>query len=358
MNRADFNYFLPKELIAQTPAAIRDQSRLLAFNRNTGAVSHHFFHQIPTLLHSGDILVLNNSRVIPARLHAVKEQTGGLIEIFLLKANHINDWWALTRPAKRIRIGSRVQITTSKGTKTDIYAVVIDKLANGECRFQFTGIDDITSILDQIGEIPLPPYIDRTHNEVNFEDKERYQTVYASTPGSVAAPTAGLHFTQQLLKSLVTIGIEIHYVTLHVGVGTFAPVKTDNIEEHFMHEEHFEIDTTTAYALNHAKKEGRRIIAVGTTTTRVLESVAQQNQGMLQSGSGVTKIFIYPPYQFKIVDALITNFHLPESTLLMLVSAFATPSKMAGRSQILSIYAEAINKKYRFFSYGDAMFIY
>jgi len=355
---ADFNFVLPKELIAQAPATLRDQSRLLVFNRKTNLLSHFFFHQVPTLLHPGDVLILNNSRVISARLRGIKDPTGGVVEIFLLKQNQINDWWALTRPTKRIRLGTRLLVTTPGGKQTGISAIVIDKLNNGECRFQFSDVTDLSTELDSIGEVPLPPYIERSASECDLQDKERYQTVYASPPGSVAAPTAGLHFTHELMQNLATAGVQMHFVTLHVGIGTFAPVKTENVEDHPMHEEWFEIDASTAEAINRAKKEGRRIISVGTTTTRVLESVAYQNQGEIRAQSGATNIFIYPPYHFRIIDALITNFHLSESTLLMLVSAFAAPGMLSGRAQILSAYAEAIKQRYRFFSYGDAMFIH
>jgi S-adenosylmethionine:tRNA ribosyltransferase-isomerase len=308
-----------------------------------------------TEITKGDVLVLNDSRVIPARLRGVNIQTGGEFEILLLEEVALNDWWTMMRPGKRARIGTRIQIRGPGSSSTNITALVVATNAEGHRRLQFEGTANILNALDKIGEVPLPPYIRRAQKMEN--DRERYQTVFAQPPGSVAAPTAGLHFTDDLLRQLRERGVEIHFLTLHVGLGTFAPVKAEKISEHKMHEERFEIPGPTAGAINTAKASGRRIIAVGTTTLRVLESVAAANQGRIVPGGGKTSIFIYPPFDFKIVDALLTNFHLPRSTLLMLVSAFAAPGETSGRELILSAYAEAVRQRYRFFSYGDAMLI-
>lgn len=302
------------------------------------------------------MLVLNNSRVIPARLQGRNSKTGGKFEILLLEEHSINDWWVMLRPGKRAAIGTEIRIAKPADLPSKIMATVINVNDEGHRRLQFSGTNNIFNELDQLGEIPLPPYIER-HGEF-AEDKQRYQTVYAQPAGSVAAPTAGLHFTPKLLEEIQALGVTICFVTLHVGAGTFLPVKVENAAEHKMHAEKFEIGEATVLAVNAAKESGRRVFAAGTTTTRALETSAQQNAGKLNVYNGKTDIFIFPPAQFRIVDGLLTNFHLPESTLLMLVSAFAAPGeKSRGRKVILSAYAEAIRERYRFFSYGDAMLI-
>jgi S-adenosylmethionine:tRNA ribosyltransferase-isomerase len=355
MRTADFNFALPSELIAQHPAPKRDESRLLVLNRTNGHVGHRKFRDILEFFHAGDVLVLNNSRVIPARLRGTNARTGGKFEILLLEENAPNDWWAMIRPGKNARIGTQIIFRDASGRPANISATVAEVNDEDHRRLQFSGAPDISRELDSFGEIPLPPYI-RRHAE-SPEDKERYQTVFAETDGSVAAPTAGLHFTPELLEQIRARGVKICFVTLHVGLGTFLPVKSENLSKHKMHEERFELGEETVRAVNEAKKSGNRVIAVGTTTVRVLESVAAQNTGNLNVYAGKTNIFIYPPFQFQIVDVLLTNFHLPCSTLLMLVSAFAAPGETHGREMILPAYAEAIRERYRFFSYGDAMLI-
>jgi S-adenosylmethionine:tRNA ribosyltransferase-isomerase len=354
---SDFHYDLPPELIAQRPASQRDQSRLLALHRTTGSIVHRHFEELPEFLRAGDVLVLNNSRVIPARLRGVNAHTGGAFEMLLLEENAPNDWWAMLKPGKRARIGTEIQIGNRQPASERVTATVLATNDAGHRRLRFNGVRNILDRLDEIGEVPLPPYINRQDADGLAQDKDRYQTVFADTAGSVAAPTAGLHFTKKLLDEIRERGSEIHFVTLHVGLGTFAPVKTETLAAHKMHEERFEVSDATARALNEAKAAGRRVIAVGTTSLRVLESVAAQNNGPLVAGRGRTKIFIHPPHDFQIADALLTNFHLPCSTLLMLVSAFAAPGKTVGCDMILSTYAAAIRERYRFFSYGDAMLI-
>jgi S-adenosylmethionine:tRNA ribosyltransferase-isomerase len=349
MLTADFDYVLPLELIAQVPAPQRDQSRLLVLQRAAGGVSHRQFPAVLEYLHPGDVLVLNNSRVIPARLRGRNARTGGAFEIFLLEENARNDWWCLMKPGKRAPVGTEIKLTAT------ITATVLATNAEGHRRLQFSGCDDIRAELDALGEIPLPPYIRRDRQVP--ADRERYQTIFAQPPGSLAAPTAGLHFTPQVLEQARARGVQVCFVTLHVGLGTFAPVKAATIAGHVMHEEQFEISAATASIINEAKAAGRRVFAVGTTCVRVLESVAAKNAGQLVAANDRTKIFIHPPYQFKVVDALLTNFHLPCSTLLMLVSAFAAPGGTRGRELVLAAYAEAIRERYRFFSYGDAMLI-
>jgi len=353
---ADFHFDLPPELIAQQPAARRDGSRLLVLERKSGKIAHHQFPDLLGFLKPGDVLVLNNSRVIPARLHGENVKTGGKFEILLLEENAPNDWWAMMRPGKRAKIGTEIKIGKRKAESGNILATVIETNAEGHRRLKFSGPKNIFDELEKLGEMPLPPYIERDAEKA--EDQERYQTVYAQTAGSVAAPTAGLHFTPELLDKIRALGVKLCFVTLHVGAGTFLPVKAGNVAEHKMHAEHFEIGQETVSAVNAAKKSGRRVIAVGTTATRTLESVARLNAGKLNVYKGKTDIFLFPPAEFQIVDALLTNFHLPESTLLMLASAFAAPGeKSRGRELILQTYAEAIREKYRFFSYGDAMLI-
>lgn len=357
MRTADFNFDLPPELIAQTPTATRDESRLLVLDRRTGKIAHKKFRDLREFFRPGDVLVLNNSRVIPARLRGINPQTGGRFEILLLEENSKNDWWAMLRPAKRARVGTKIFLCDHSGNPASDHFVVIATNDDGHRRLHFENSQNILHRLNEFGEIPLPPYITRKNSTDDQLDRERYQTVYAKPAGSVAAPTAGLHFTEKLLDEIRAHGVEIHFVTLHVGPGTFAPVKTETLAAHKMHAEKFSLSAETAHALNLAKQENRRVFTVGTTTVRVLESVALANHGRLVAGSGRTNIFIYPPREFKIVDALITNFHLPGSTLLMLVSAFASPGETRGRQMILSAYAEAIRERYRFFSYGDAMLV-
>ncbi len=357
MRASDFDFVLPPELIAQVPARERDQSRLLVLQRGTGAIAHRNFRDLLDYLRAGDVLVLNNSRVIPARLRAANAKTGGRFEVVLLEENSVNDWWALLRPGKRARVGTEMVFRDTSGNESGVRAVVIETNSEGHRRLKFSGKPDITAMLEAIGEIPLPPYIARANPGELADDKVRYQTVYAAPAGSVAAPTAGLHFTETLLSEIRARGVEVRFVTLHVGLGTFAPVKSESLAGHVMHEERYELSEETARAINEAKRAGRRVFATGTTTMRVLESVAAQHDGKLVAGGNRTRIFIYPPYRFRIVDALLTNFHLPRSTLLMLVSAFAAPGETRGREIILSAYEKAVRERYRFFSYGDAMLI-
>jgi S-adenosylmethionine:tRNA ribosyltransferase-isomerase len=357
MRTGDFDFSLPSELIAQRPVPERDRSRLLVLRRADGQIAHRNFRDLLEYLRGGDVLVLNDSRVIPARLRGVNAHTSGQFEVLLLEENAENDWWAMLRPGKRARVGTTIILRTANGRAPAIQAVVVEKNEEGHRRLRFSGTQNITGVLDELGEVPLPPYIRRNGVSGMNEDKARYQTVFARPPGSVAAPTAGLHFTGSLLEDIRALGVKVSFLTLHVGLATFAPVKTETVSAHKMHEECCEITEETARCINEAKNGGRRVIAVGTTTMRVLESVAAQNEGRLVAGGGRTRIFIHPPYDFKIADALLTNFHLPRSTLLMLVSAFAAPNETRGREMILSAYAEAIRERYRFFSYGDAMLI-
>lgn len=341
MNIEEFDYDLPKELIAQTPLEDRSSSRLLVLNKNNGKVKHEHFYNIVNYLKKGDVLVLNDTKVIPARLIGVKEETGAVIELLLLKDIGNDTWECLSRPAKRLKVGTIVSFGDGM-----LKATVTKKLDEGmvQVKLSYDGI--LMEILDKLGTMPLPPYI---HEKL--ENKDRYQTVYAKNIGSAAAPTAGLHFTEKLLKEIEKMGVIVCFVTLHVGLGTFRPVEVENILEHHMHSEFYVMDEKTANILNEAKRDGRRIIAVGTTSTRTLETIASKNDGHFVACSGNTDIFIYPGYTFKGIDCLITNFHLPKSTLVMLVSA------LAGRENILQAYQEAIANKYRFFSFGDAMFI-
>ena len=355
MRTADFDFVLPPELIAQHPAPERDESRLLVLHRDANRLEHRRFPDLLEFLRAGDVLVLNDSRVIPARLRGVNAKTAGKFEALLLEENGRNDWWAMLRPGKRARVGTQIEFRSQKSEVRSISATVAEANSEGHRRLEFSGPDDIKARLDEFGEVPLPPYIERQIQEP--EDKERYQTVFARTDGSVAAPTAGLHFTPELLQKIRARCVEICFVTLHVGPGTFQPVKTENLAAHKMHEEQFEISEGTALAVNNAKTSGRRVIAVGTTTVRALESVAARNGGKVHKTIEKTGIFIHPPFSFQIVDALLTNFHLPCSTLLMLVSAFAAPGDIRGRDMILSAYAEAVRERLRFFSYGDAMLI-
>ncbi len=354
----EFAYELPPELIAQHPAPQRDASRLLVFDRSSGRIQHRRFPDLTEHLRPGDVLVLNDSRVIPARLRAVKPDTQGAVEILLLEEVGPLDWWVLLRPGKRVRPGTRLLFRDPNGQPSPLTATVTDKNDAGWCRLQFAGVIELRPWLASLGEIPLPPYIHRDAPAAHSDDRERYQTVYACSDGSVAAPTAGLHFTPALLTHLESSGVELHRVTLHVGHGTFAPVKARRVEDHVLHEERFVVPATTADAVNRARSAGRRIVAVGTTALRVLESVARENQGRLVPGAGRTRLFLHPPATFQLVDVLLTNFHLPESTLLMLVSALAAPGEHPrGREALRAVYAEAIRERYRFFSYGDAMLL-
>lgn len=340
MKTSDFDYELPEELIAQHPAAQRDHSRLLVMDKFTGAVEHRVFRDIVNYLHAGDVLVLNNTKVIPARIFGVKEGGTAKIEVLLLKRDDDlpNTWEVLVHPGKRAKVGTVIDFGEGR-LKGEVIA---NTSAGRKVTFHFDGIFE--EILEELGTMPLPPYI---HEQL--EDQNRYQTVYAKVDGSAAAPTAGLHFTTELLETLRQNGVEIEEVLLHVGLGTFKPVSEEDIEDHEMHSEYYEISQETADRINKAKAEGRRIISVGTTSTRALESAAKD--GRLQAGSGWTNIFIYPGYKWQIIDGLITNFHLPKSTLMMLVSALST------REHILAAYKEAVAQRYRFFSFGDAMFI-
>ena len=340
MDVKDFDYDLPEELIAQDPLEDRSSSRLMVLDKKTGEVSHHIFKEIIKYLRPGDCLVLNNTKVIPARLYGVKEGTMAKIEILLLKRKQNDVWEILVKPGKKAKPGTK--IIFGDGILT---GEVIDVVDDGNRLIQFSYDGIFEEILDKLGQMPLPPYI--THQ---LKDKNRYQTVYAKYDGSAAAPTAGLHFTKELLNEVKEKGVDIAEVTLHVGLGTFRPVKVDNVLDHHMHSEFYMVSQEAADKINNAKKNGGRIISVGTTSTRTLESAADEN-GMLHECSGWTDIFIYPGYKFKVIDCLITNFHLPQSTLVMLVSA------LAGREHILSAYKKAVEEKYRFFSFGDAMFI-
>jgi len=311
------------------------------------------FSDLPECLRPGDLLVLNNSRVIPARLRAQKKEGGGKIEVLLLHPAARSEWWCLIRPGKRVRPGTVLTFDSLEDARTQ--AVIREKREDGQCRLDFGTATDVLAFSERHGEIPLPPYIRR--ESPRPEDRDRYQTVYARHSGSVAAPTAGLHFTLELLEKLRNQGIQIAEVTLHVGIGTFAPVKVDDPAEHVMHTERYEVPLATAEAVQRAKSLGNRVVAVGTTSLRVLESVARAHQGQIRAGPGTTNLFVYPPWNFQVVDALLTNFHLPRSTLLMLVSAFAAPGRETGRDLILAAYREAVKQEFRFFSYGDAMWI-
>ncbi len=376
MRTADFDFLLPEELIAQTPLSRREASRLLVLDRSAGKIAHHKFVDLLDYFDPGDVLVLNDSRVIPARLRGNNARTGGEFEILLLEEKNQNDWWCLLRPGKRARVGTQIILRPREGTvpqhhDPELHATVAEINDEGHRRLRFEGVADIKDQLDSFGEVPLPPYIRRASSNELESDRERYQTVFAKARGSVAAPTAGLHFSQAFLEKARALGVRVCFVTLHVGLGTFAPVKTEVLSGHKMHEEGFDVPQDTAREINSAKTDGRRIIAVGTTTLRVLESlaIASTNKplpdstiqrlpdSMIRSGPGRTNIFIYPPFDFRVVDMLLTNFHLPRSTLLMLVSAFAAPKNTRGRELILSAYSAAIAERYRFFSYGDAMLI-
>ena len=340
MKTSDFDFYLPEELIAQTPLERRDASRLLTLDKHTGAVEHHHFYELPQFLKPGDCLVLNDSRVLPARLIGHRP-TGGACEVLLLVDRGDKCWECLVRPGRKLRPGAQVIFGEGK----ELTATIEEELEDGKrlVRFHYEGI--FLEILEHLGKMPLPPYI-----KEELQDNERYQTVYSKVVGSAAAPTAGLHFTPELLKKVQEMGVKVCYVTLHVGLGTFRPVKAEDIQDHEMHSEFCMISQETADVINETKRSGGRVICVGTTSCRTIESFAAED-GTMTERSGWTNIFIYPGYRFKVLDALITNFHLPQSTLIMLVSA------LAGREHVLAAYEEAVKERYRFFSFGDAMFI-
>ena len=340
MKVEDFNYNLPEELIAQTPLEKRDASRLLVLDKKTGAIEHRHFKDIIDYLEKGDTLVLNDTKVLPARLIGQKEETSAIIEILLLKNTSGDNWECLVKPARRVKVGTIVNFGNGK-LKAECIAVGEEGIRH--FKLLYSGI--LMEILEELGTMPLPPYI---HEKLT--DQSRYQTVYAKHDGSAAAPTAGLHFTEELLAKVEEKGVKIAHVTLHVGLGTFRPVKVDDVENHHMHSEFYMVEEDQAKLINDTKKQGGRVISVGTTSCRTLESASDEN-GVLHAGSGWTEIFIYPGYRFKLIDGLITNFHLPESTLMMLVSA------LAGKERIMAAYEEAVREKYRFFSFGDSMFL-
>ncbi len=339
MNTKDFYYDLPQERIAQTPLTDRSKSKLMDFDKETGEIKHKVFKDIIEQLGENDLLVLNNTRVLPARMYGIKEETGAKIEILLTKRMDMNTWEVMAKPAKRLRLGASVIFSD------ELKASVIEELEEGMriLKFEYEGIFE--EIIENIGTMPLPPYI-----KEKLSDQERYQTVYSEVKGSSAAPTAGLHFTKDILETLKTKGVQIEYVTLHVGLGTFKTVSVEDVRNHVMHSEYYKIEQDVADRINQAKKLGKRIVCVGTTSVRTIESAARN--GVLEKLEDETQIFIYPPYQFQMVDALITNFHLPESTLIMLISAFSDKEK------ILNAYKTAVENEYRFFSFGDAMFIH
>ncbi len=353
MKTADFDYTLPPELIAQQPLPDRAAARMLVLDRASGIVHHQQFTAFPQHLRPGEVLILNDTKVIPARLIG-RKPTGGEVELLLVEELSACRWLALARPAKRLREGGEILFAEKAPCSLPpapcplLRAVVEAKREAGEVVVRFTGTDDLFAALQRVGHVPLPPYI--RHGEDVPDDRERYQTIYARQPGAVAAPTAGLHFTPRTFEALAQRGVLVHRLTLHVGPGTFKPVASDDIEQHTMHIERFDIPPDTAAAAYAAKRDGRRVVCVGTTTVRALESVAD-TEGRVRAGSGETDIFIYPPYEFRVADAMLTNFHLPRSTLLMLVSAFAS------RETVLHAYAEAVRERYRFYSYGDCMLI-
>lgn len=340
MKKSDFYYDLPKELIAQHPLDRRDSSRLMLLDKNSGEIEHRHFYDLLEILGENDCLILNDTRVLPARIYGTKIPTGAYVEFLLLKQVSATSWETIAGPGKKAREGAEFDFNGKMTGK------ILEVLDNGNRIIDFKFEGNFFNILEEIGQMPIPPYITE-----KLEDNERYQTVYSKHLGSAAAPTAGLHFTKEMLADLNKKGVKIGYVTLHVGLGTFRPVKVETIEEHIMHSEHYQVPKETADLINQTKKSGGRIIAVGTTSCRTLETAADEN-GCISECEGDSKIFIYPGYKFKCIDALITNFHLPESTLIMLVSA------LAGRKNVLNAYSEAVKNKYRFFSFGDAMFIY
>ena len=340
MKTSDFDFYLPEELIAQHPLEKRDYSRLMVLDKATGEIEHKHFYDVLDYLNEGDTLVLNNTRVMPARLIGEKVESGGKIEFLLLKRIEGDKWECLAKPGKRAKIGAEFTFGNGK-----LKCKVVDIVEEGNRIIEFSYDGIFEQVLDELGEMPLPPYITE-----RLDDRERYQTVYSKEQGSAAAPTAGLHFTKELLEKLKEKGVNIAYVTLHVGLGTFRPVKVDDVNEHVMHSEFYQLDEENANIINETKKRGNKIISVGTTSTRTLETIGDEN-GFVKAQSGWTNIFIYPGYKFKVVDNLITNFHLPESTLIMLVSA------LAGKEKVMNAYNEAVKERYRFFSFGDSMII-
>lgn len=340
MKVSDFDFDLPEELIAQHPLEKRDSSRLMVLDKNTGEIEHKSFHDVIEYLNEGDTLVLNNTRVMPARLIGEKEGTGGKIEFLLLKRIEGDRWECLAKPGKRAKVGQKFTFGEGK-----LICTVVDIVEEGNRIIEFSYEGIFEQVLDELGEMPLPPYITE-----KLEDKERYQTVYSKEKGSAAAPTAGLHFTEELLKEIKAKGVNIAYLTLHVGLGTFRPVKVEDINEHIMHSEFYHLDKENADLINETKKRGNKVIAVGTTSTRTLETIGDEN-GFVREQSGWTDIFLYPGYKYKVIDELITNFHLPESTLIMLVSA------LAGKENVMNAYNTAVKERYRFFSFGDSMLI-
>ena len=340
MKVSDFDFYLPEELIAQHPLEKRDSSRLMVLDKNSGNIEHKSFHDVINYLNEGDTLVLNNTRVMPARLIGEKEDTGGKIEFLILKRIEGDKWECLAKPGKRAKVGQRFTFGEGK-LKCEVVDIVEE--GNRVIEFSYDGIFE--QVLDELGEMPLPPYITE-----KLDDRERYQTVYSKEKGSAAAPTAGLHFTNELLEEIKSKGVNIAYLTLHVGLGTFRPVKVDDIDEHIMHSEYYHLDKENAEIINETKKRGKKVIAVGTTSTRTLETIGDEN-GFVREQSGWTDIFIYPGYKYKVIDQLITNFHLPESTLIMLVSA------LAGKENVMNAYNTAVKEGYRFFSFGDSMLI-
>ncbi|MEN8076430.1 tRNA preQ1(34) S-adenosylmethionine ribosyltransferase-isomerase QueA [Clostridioides difficile] len=340
MKTSDFDFYLPEELIAQHPLEKRDYSRLMVLDKTTGEIEHKHFYDVINYLNSGDTLVLNNTRVMPARLIGEKLESGGKIEFLLLKRIEGDKWECLAKPGKRAKIGTEFTFGNGK-----LKCKVVDIIEEGNRIIEFSYEGIFEQVLDELGEMPLPPYITE-----RLDDRERYQTVYSKEQGSAAAPTAGLHFTKELLENVKEKGVNIAYVTLHVGLGTFRPVKVDDVNEHVMHSEFYHLEEEDANIINETKKRGNKIISVGTTSTRTLETIGDEN-GFVKAQSGWTNIFIYPGYEFKVVDKLITNFHLPESTLIMLVSA------LAGKEKVMNAYNEAVKERYRFFSFGDSMII-
>jgi S-adenosylmethionine:tRNA ribosyltransferase-isomerase len=343
---SEFDYALPEELIAQQPTENRDDSRMMVLNRATQAVEHRCFRDLPCILTAGDLLVVNESRVLPVRLLTHRRDTRGRVVVLLVEKIDACQWKALLQPSRRLKTGCRLEVPGEAG-----YLEVIEKGSYGLCRLRAEFRENLEAICDRHGLVPLPPYIKRIRGPSNVQDRQRYQTIYAQTAGSIAAPTAGLHFTKHVFQNLEKAGIQICALTLHVGLATFQPVRVSRVEEHHLESERCYISETTAAQINQAKQPGRRVLAVGTTTTRTLESNARHHQGHIVPGWGLADIFIHPPYSFQIVDGLLTNFHLPQSSLLILVSAFA------GREWILDCYRQAVENKYRFYSYGDCMLI-
>jgi len=357
MRTADYDFLIPEDLIAQNPSPQRDDSRLMVLDRATRKLAHHSFHDFVSFLSPGDLLVLNDSKVFPARLRAINPATSGRFEILLLQELRGRWWWSMMKPGKRAKQGTRLRLITPDGSFYGPAIMVRDVNPAGHRLLEFEGNPDIYALALKHGELPLPPYITRPPGPSSPEDLERYQTIYARETGSVAAPTAGLHFTPDIMRQLSEKNVDVAFVTLHVGLGTFSPVKSELLEDHLMHTEQFSIPAATLEKIARTKKRGNRVVAVGTTSVRVLETVFQSEPAPVEI-SGATNIFIHPPHKFRVVDALLTNFHLPRSTLLMLVSAFASPGSLDGREFILGAYQQAVANRYRFFSYGDAMLIH